>query len=32
MTAESERSEMVRYWRSKALDSLASARRVVVGR
>lgn len=27
MTGENERAEMVRYWRSKALDSLASARR-----
>lgn len=27
MTAEHGRSEMVRYWWSKALDSLASARR-----
>lgn len=29
MTAENERSEMVRYWWSRALDSLASARREV---
>lgn len=27
MTAEQQRPEMVRYWWSKALDSLASARR-----
>ncbi len=29
MTAENERSEMVRYWWSRARDSLASARREV---
>ena len=29
MTAENERSEMVRYWWSRSLDSLASARREV---